>query len=175
MPSLYFLLCSALLNQYAKRQKPSKQRELMGYGKYVFILSVFLMLIVFLFGLDVENPPLLALLGLSVVGLTLVYFDGKMTEKVVGKDLAVECNPMAKWMFKKVGFRFVRVSFWLFVCGVVAYSLVMADIHSLLSICLMWIIVDSSNLMVWRNIKKMLRLKSMVIVDEIGMEDIHEL
>jgi len=160
---------------YAKGKCKKVKKKATAYGKWFFIISIMCLLGAFMCGIEILNPSLMLLIGLSLIALVLIYIDGWLTNKAVGSDLAVEANPIAVMSFKRFGIRKTRIAIFALVVGFLVWLNINSEMAGVFALCLLWLFVDGNNIVVWHKIKQKLNLKARVIEDEIGFEDIHEL
>ena len=172
---IYLIACSIGFRFYARNKREDVKRKCDAYGKYFLFMSVVYVMVVVLSKLEIYNVNAILVAMLSAFALGLVYIDGWLTQKAVGGDLAVEANPIADMLFNRFGFKKIRVAIFVLVAGLVIYSSINGDIAVIFALCLIWVLVDGNNIVVWHKIKQAQRLKESVIEGEIGFGDIHEL
>lgn len=159
-----------------KRRRPNgKKSRVKAYGFFFFVFAVFYLVVVVASGIIITNPNMALVVLLSVLTLALVYFDGRITEKVVGRGLAVEANPIMALFFRWVGIRKVRIAVFMVVFAMIAHMVYAGDLLSISVLCLLWIVVDSNNILVLRGRMQNIRLRADTVGAELGFEDLHEL
>ena len=107
--------------------------------------------------------------------LLLVYYDGRITQKVVGSGLAVEANPFASFLFRKLGFKKVRIGIGIVVAGYIIAILIREDLVTIMFLCLVWVLVDSNNVIAWYRLRKGQHMRDECYAKEIDFEGIQEL
>jgi hypothetical protein len=162
---------------YSKdRSKPrEKRRQVRANGFYFLILAVVFLVSDIASGISIANPSRWLVVGVATVTLALVYTDGWLTEKAVGNRLATEANPIMGGLFKLVGIRKTRIGILVFVVVCVAYLAFIKDLVTVGLLFLLWIFIDSNNIIVLRGIRRNQALRASVASLEWGFEDMHEL
>jgi hypothetical protein len=159
---------------YAKRKRRVKP-QIKAYGYFFLVLAALWLVGSFAAGVSIANPSMVLLVSLAVATVVLVYLDGWMTQKAVGGGMAVEANPLMGWLFRLFGFKTVRVLV-LAAVGALLFKFVgERDLMVVGMAFFLWVFVDGNNILALRGIRKRQRLMALVLGDEIGFEDIHEL
>jgi len=157
--SLRFIISSGLLFIYGwclilsssrMQEDGKKKHKLKIYGVGCIALMLIGTMLALLSGFTVSGINILVLIMVVICIMVLVYLDGYLTQKAISFGLASEANPLMAILFKRYGFKKMRIVAIVVVSGLIAYYIIGSSFMPLLGLLLIWILVDINNYRVLR-------------------------
>ena len=163
--ALYMALVGIGFMLYAKyKAKKVNKKQYEAYSQFSFFVAVVYVLLDIWKGLTIYNPNFIFLGVFAMLALALIFADGYMTQKIVGRKLAQEANPIMALLFRAVGYKTVRLAILIIMAGLLVALIKSEDLAGIMAVTMMWVMVDTNNLVVWYKIKRNLHLKAKVAV-----------